>query len=315
MLALMSAPPEPPAGRGRDPGRPESPLLRYLPFIFLAAFIPVIMVMLVAAALVIGSFLRGATRAYWEARKNISTKGGFPSREMGNAEKLMSADLVVPSFDSADAHATAGRIVKEVLGTWPRARLASVAYQTVKPDGTIDLGKPEGGTVILTFYDFSKIDEAPADKASIPDAMISIVLQNNMILTNRGILQTANLDSAHPMKALPACNLKTLRQKASSAGHPEIGSANVYFPMMTPWLDEKTIRKRVEEILGSGSEKEMAEAMEKVGDKGWSEERFLSYFFEIPLYAGSDFASFFLLSDCSPVTFEDAKKIYSTFGL
>jgi hypothetical protein len=282
---------------------------------FLAAFIPVVLVLLVASAVVIGSILRDASRTYWKARKDFSSGGGLLPREMGNAGKLMGADLVVPSFAKADAHATAGRIVKEVLHAWPRARLASAACQMVGPDGTLDLDSPEGGVLVLTFYDTSRIEKAEPGQAGIPDAVISVVVQNNMILTNKGVLQAASLENFHPLKDMPACDLKTLRQKAVSAGHPEIGRANIYFPMMIPWLDEKSVRQKVKELQGSGSDEDIDKAMDGIRKKGWSEKRFLSYFFEIPLYGGSDLASFYLLSDCSPVTFEDAKKLYTVFGL
>jgi hypothetical protein len=314
MLKGMQSPGDPPAGQGRKSRPAESPLLRYLPFIFLAAFIPVILVLLVATAVVVGSILRDATRTYWKAKKDLSAGGGLLSREMGNAEKLISADVVIPSFAEADGHATAGRIMKEVLQAWPRARLASAAYQMVRPDGTLHMDRPEGGIMILTFYDTSKIEQA-AGLSSIPDAMITVVLQNNMILTNKSPLQAERLEDFRPLKTMPACDLRTLREKASLAGHPGIGNANVYFPMMAPWLDEKSIRQKVKESLGSASDRDLAEAMDKVRNKGWSEKRFLSYFFEIPLYAGSDLASFYLLKDCTPISFEDAKKLYAAFGL
>jgi len=154
--------------------------------------------------------------------------------------KFVSSDAVTPSFEQADAQATAESVFDAVRANWNAdAVLGQAVLSKVKSDGTVDLGAG-GGSMILTFY---VPPGSVAGTGTIEDGRLIVTAANSMVVAVLGSASSSEIESAQLLAGMPPCTIKELWKEARKEGYSESGEANILFPHLPPILSAKEKKK------------------------------------------------------------------------
>jgi hypothetical protein len=216
---------------------------------------------------------------------------------LGDAEGLVDASAVVPSWEAVDGLATARNVVAAVEGRWrPGARASAVRWLRVRADGTQDLGNDEEASIILEFHDTARFEGILPGESTVKGSRLGVSILGAHVYGNVSDTSVGTIGGLVMIEEMPRCDLATLRRKAAEAGYPDAGYMDVTFPQIPHDLTADGMAFRLAFVRPDGDE--LAARLEK---DGWDPSPYRFYGVYVNNLDATGLPGYFSPVDCAPV--------------